>query len=49
METERFGVWRARRGGGWRLLKTFKDREKAKRHAEALRKQIMTVKWGKVR
>lgn len=44
-----YGVWRLRRSGTWRLLHTFKDREKAKKKAEALRKQIMTVKWGKIR
>jgi hypothetical protein len=46
---ERYGVWRLRRNRTWRLLHTFKDREKARRKAEDLRRQIMTVRWGKMR
>jgi len=44
----RFGVWRMRKFGGWRLVRSFGDRERAKRHAASMRKQFITVKWGKI-
>jgi len=49
MAGERYGVWRMRKHGGWRLVQTFGDRGKAKKTAASMKKQFITVKWGKVR
>jgi hypothetical protein len=43
-----WGVFRMRRRGGWSLLKTFDNPASAKRLAQKMMQQIITVKWRKV-
>jgi len=44
---ESWTVWRMRKHGGWKKVKTFGKRESAKKLARGMQKEFITVKWRK--
>jgi len=46
---DRYGVWRMRRFGKWRCVKSFTAKESAKALAEKMRRQVITVMVSKMR
>jgi len=40
-------VWRLKRHGGWKKVKTFRKRDSAKTLVGEMKRQFITVKWRK--
>ena len=47
MTMETWTVWRLKRRGGWKKVKTFRKRNSAKMLVADMKKQFITVKWRK--